>query len=1632
MMMYSVTVRIALSLFMLFLGNNLLGQGVSFFSTEPDEFIREFSANLSQAKGERGAQAAGMLTRVWNDSTMNGQDKEEFITLANIMVSRRFHAESDLAYFTIAYSLIRQGESYVRLDMDQFMEVTLRCVTELAQKRAGRYLKALVEYIPEGFPIKREKFSWYISQNIPELMMIEIESKEGPAYQAPVLRYSETDLIYKNYRDSTHILRTQGDFNLVAITFVGNKGRVDWSKMGLDSSDVYCDFHDYKLNFHYGLVQVDTVDFYYKSLLKEPIVGFFEDLNLGHKNLNKANYPYFKSHAGGVVIENFIPNVRYEGGFSLKGIRKIGSAYDIWVDYVPPPTPEGEEPDPWGYSATSAEDSWNDESMEESMEENEWDYAAVEGSEWETTDDSEWDSGWEDDSGESEEEPPYEEESFAEDTGEIFPDESDPYFNKVKQHVLAKLELNRKDTLIMKLEGEAFVLDLERLVGKSMAAAIYTSQEDSLYHPSMDLLYTTMDSTIILKKPKRGNFKSIPFTSSYHEYFLYFEAIIWDLRTDEIQFTAFVDKENKVSAIESFDYFTKSRFDQFKNVMKFNPVGAIYRYAVTHPDVPIFPSSITEDEKYRMPEETPTLERALPGLEGSGFINYDKKTKQITPLPKLYDWGRAARNKKDYDAIQVISKVEEGAHATMRLDDKNIELNGVYPFSLSDSVYLRVLPLEGQVSVLENRNLQFGGALAVGKVNFYSNDEERPAFTFDYESYKIVCDSIDSLRFVLVRNPPPGYEPTALEKALSNTVFEGITGAIHIDDPNNKNGQKRDKNRHFPVFDSYGNSYLYWAKPNIEGGVYSKDKMYFALAPFVLDSLEDFNSLDLSFQGEFYSSEIFPSFQQELQVMEDGTLGFIAEPPAYGYKIYNGNGKFLANDSTNTGIKLDGNGLQGGGTVEYLGTIAKSDTFVFHFDSVMANVNYFNMRRGYRGGVYFPQVDADNAKYKWFTKDSVLQISSTFEALSIFNDEGQFSGTLSITEKGMVGSGELVMGEIKVISDSIVFHDMDFEVRQGDFIVLDEDDPEQEVFVASDVSITYDVRRHQSNFETKEVAALKADFPIHQYKTSLAKGFYKKINRELKLETTSSYLKDNIFVSTDPKQDSLNFKAQNAVYNIDTREVDIAGVPHVFVADAMITPEEQNVVLQESGLIRPLSNAIIEADQESKMHRIYDATVNIYSRNEYEGGGKYDYIEVNGKEQYIDFANIKVNSDTTTIASGIIQEDQGFYLTERIFFRGNTQLDASEKFLTFEGEVRIESENPVFKGAWFKFEKTVVNPDSVFIPIDEDLEDPFGNQLTVGLNYVPENRVFYSNFLQAKDNEFDVEVLSASGGLTFDRKKKEFRIGSEEKLKNQTFRGATVSFNDADNTITSQGFMRFPYNFEPKTINIKMAGGWKEDLRARQISSNLIAGIDMSVLPKEQLDKLAQNLLFLTTSNKDIDFNQQAFIESASELLDEGSKEDRETFKFLENVKNAMVYTDIKLARQLPYTILLSNLNFNYSIDYKALYSDSEVGLIGINGTPINKMINAKIVYKFGSIGADGEKLKDKLTVYLEVDEFNWVYFHFEGETVKTLSTYYDEYNYPMQDMVDKRKGDSGYRFEMATEDEISQFRQDFVIKFIK
>jgi len=1605
------------------------GQGVDFFSTEPETFISEFHNVLSQSRNEQAQENGEVLLNLWNTGTMSDAEKETFIILTNELVGLRLSTHPQLSQFTGTYARLKQGNNPVKIPADRFLAVTAQCASKLSQEDMTKYLKALYNYTAEGYATQLTRFYWYISSSTPELRFTKIKTAQGER-EVPIIHYAETDLKYYSSRsdDSTLISGAKGDFFLLSKTFKGENGRITWAKVGLDPDDVYCELGKYKLNFNYGLVKVDTVTFYYKSLIDQPLKGRFEDRNIGHQNPEKANYPFFQSYGGGVVIDKLITNFRYEGGFSLRGQRKVGTGYDEWVE---PKEVEGTD---FASSTTSSttsgggafEDDWSGVDWSET----EWGDYEEEASTF-TESDSEFDSwGADSDDGSTE--------------GGFggFGDESALY-GMMQVHRPARMELRRGDKTLLKLTGDMFLLEPEEMVGKNLEAAIYTTSSDSIYHPDMNMRYEAADSLVMLEKPRRGTFRNVPFISSYHDYYLNFETIIWDLAREQLSFTALIDQENKVSAIESFDYFTRSRMNRYKGVLKFNPIGAIYRFQLKYPDEPILPESVLKEYDLYNDHEMRAFELALPDLEGAGFITFDRVTKEIFPLPKLITWAQAARKVKDYDAIQILSQVDTGSHAVMNPSTMDIELRGVRGFSLSDSVFLRVVPSNDRVIVQKNRNLRFGGTMAAGRINLYSSNLERPSFTFNYGSYMILCDSIDSLRFNLVRNRPSDYKPTPLELALSSTVFNKVTGAIHIDDPDNKSGEKGGRNSRsaseeayyaqYPVFDSYSRSYLYWDKPSIQGGVYVQDSFYFAVDPFVLDSLESFKEGGLKFGGELYSSNIFPPIQQDLAVMGDNTLGFMAVSPPNGYNIYGRNGRFFDT------LSLDSYGLHGNGTVEYLGTVAKSDTFTFHFDSVMARVSYFNLKRGYNKGVYFPEVNAQNALYTWYTKDSALKIRSDYEALSVFGGEGLFEGTLSITQRGMTGDGVLLMGGVKVDGDEIIFNEYDFLAEEADFILVDGNEENPAHFVAHKARIQYDVRRHTSTFESNDASAESSEFPLHQYATSLVRGTYNRRDSILKLET-DSLSSPQYFVSTDPKQDSLRFNAKDAVYDLRERAIRVAGVDSILVADAIVRPDGQKVAILEDGLIQPLTNAVVEADQRTKMHRIYEAEIQIRSRHEYEGSGKYDYIEVNGKEQFINFANIRVSSDEHTIASGEIREDVAFYLTERIFFKGQAELDARDRFLSFEGDVKIESENPVFKGAWFPFEKTVVDPDSVFIPIsNETLVNDLGENLTVGLVYQPEDRYFYSRFLQVKEDEFDPTVIEAQGGLTFDRKKKEFRIGSKDKLKGRVYKGSTVAFNDSVNTITSAGLLRFPTEFEEKTVSIKASGSWQENIDRNTINTDLLMGFDFQdVIPDDAMEELVKLLQPLIIGNPDIAFQEPAFQEAAAELLDEGEKGERKTQEFVKQVETAMATpTSIKLAGELGFTLLLSNVDFRYDPDYKALYCDANVGLVGLGGEPLNKMVNSKIVYQYGTISADGEKQKDKFTIVLELDRNanNVLYFHFEDETLSTYFSsisYPEIYNGPIQQAIEKRKSDEGFHVELANEEDIAEFTRNFVLRFIR
>ncbi len=1534
--------QILLCLIGFFAISPLCAQRLEAFSTDHGEFIESFISKLEYG-GAVNKDEMEMLRTLWMGGGLMVGEKDLIIQQVNSMVELKYGLAANIATYAKIITLIKSGDNYVELTLADFQGVMEEALDKLNNKETMTFLDRLYNYIPQGYLKKLQRFYWKLYDQSP-ILSISSESANDTTF-APLLKFEGADLQYVSLDDSMILYNTSGTYNFLTQTLTGTDGRVDWIKVGLSSEDVYAEVLSYSLDVNKGTFEADSVRFFYKSLIKEPLYGYFIDRNIGIRDSASSQYPYFESYSGKVIIEDWIPNVKYQGGFTLKGTTIIGSAYDP-TKHVP--MGDGELPG---------------EVMEANLEE------------WEQSNRN------------------------------------------------ARIDIKGTDRYVLKMVGETFDLSQEEVTGVNAATTIFTSDGDSISHPGLDLSYSVDNRLIVLKKPSRGAYSHRPYSSSYHDFYFYFETLIWDVETDSVRFTSLLNKENKMSAIESFDYFKESRFNQAKHVLRFNPVGAIYRFALQYKDYPITPENIIKsfDKKYNMDSQLEAFRQSLPSLESAGYITYDKDRDVIIPQPKLFKWTLAARGKKDYDALQIISRVDTGDHAYINLKSQELIVRGVPYFAFSDSQYVVVQPLKNEVFVGKDRSLRFGGNIAAGKLNLYANKEQN--FTFDYETFKIICDSVDAIKFQVVRNPPQEYELSPLEQALSNTVFENVSGTIHIDDPNNKSG--KESTSLYPVFDSYQNSYIYWDKPEIQNGVYHRDSMYFAVYPFVLDSLDTFKEQGLLFAGEFFSSEIFPIIEDTLTVMPDFTLGFHVESPEEGYNIFDYKGKFYNE------LILDGSGLHGRGKLEHGGLFVNSDSIIFQFDSVMAYVDSFQLDQGYHNGSYFPQLEGMQAYYTWYPKTDQV-VFSTVEVeddstepapINVFNGEAEFFGELKITEDGLIGNGKLRLSEVEVNGENIVMKERDFEAVGASFVIIDTLDPDIAYFEARDVNVKYDVDRHEASFAPKSDRIVPSSFDQQQYLTSLNIGEYSREERELQLEGGSDQAGDNYFQWMDANSDTLMFFAQQALYRLDEKEIDISGVPNLVVADAIITPKDLVLSIMENGLIDTLKDATIEADKIQKDHYLYEATISIASATSYTGSAKYDYIEVEGNRQFIDFENIEVINNQTTYAIGKVGSDEDFYLTDRILFEGTAELNAKNRFLRFDGEVKIESDNPVFEEEWFPFERTTVNPDSVFIPIDTYMTNDDGDEVISGLMYVPPLGEFYSSFLQPKIDAEDPELLLASGGLTVDRKTKAFRIGPEDKIKNRTYRGATVTFDDKNNIITSKGYLDFPFNFPNKTVSVDMVGAWAENIGDASINTDLVLGINMDVIPEGPLGELVSNFHFFTVNRKDIDFLSRPLLENISELLDKGKRDDNATNDFVDHVHDALIYTDIDLASRLPYTFLISNVDFDFDPDQGSLYSNGPIGLIGIGGKPVNKMIKARILYQIGEDPPFKDRQPDKITLYLEVDEYNWAYFHFEGDVVRTVAPY-DNYNVPILEESEKQKGTNGFRFELASIEEAQNFKR--------
>ena len=617
-------------------------------------------------------------------------------------------------------------------------------------------------------------------------------------------------------------------------------------------------------------------------------------------------------------------------------------------------------------------------------------------------------------------------------------------------------------------------------------------------------------------------------------------------------------------------------------------------------------------------------------------------------------------------------------------------------------------------------------------------------------------------------------EKDAFGKSLITTLdnkIQNITGELLIDAPFNKSGMTPFPE--YPIFTSRENSYVYFDEKSIQNGVYDKNRFYFELLPFSIDTLDNFSRDALKLEGTFISADILPPLEMEMSLRPDNSLGFYMTTPEQGIPVYGGKAMFF-ND-----IEMSSYGLRGYGSMDYLTSTTWSDNFLFHPDSVMTKSRRF-LEREELGGVTFPYVENDIVQVRYYPVHDVMHINRIEQAFTIFNDNVYFGGDLELRPAGLTGKGGLGFPDARFDSESFQFKAQKLLADSAGVKFKDEK-AEEYTWITDDVRVDVDLVQREGSLTSRDDYTL-ITMPENLYETRLNQINWL-MDRDEVLMTQTVYRPQNqidigidslklngpSYVSNHPGQDSLNFVAPLARFKYDINELNAESVKYLDIGDSYIFPHEGVVQVLEKAVIKPLRQAKILTNKESRHHLMYNANLTVDSRIHYRGAADYDYIDEFDNRHTFRMTHVEVDTSISTFGKGEVAVADSFMLSPFFNYQGQISMRADNPFLEFLGGVQLTFDCGINK-SWLKF-NAEIDPDSVIIPLDERMQNLDLNNIYAGTFKARDSIHIYPAFISSRKQYFDKNVTYSDGYLYYNKRNNAYEIASLNKLSDMQHAG---------------------------------------------------------------------------------------------------------------------------------------------------------------------------------------------------------------------------------------------------------------------
>ena len=1191
---------------------------------------------------------------------------------------------------------------------------------------------------------------------------------------------------------------------------------------------------------------------------------------------------------------------------------------------------------------------------------------------------------------------------------EIFPNveyngainfEGKQFLGKTANGELAKVTFKRDQREILSVRSDVLVISAERIQSEKAAASIYLAQ-DSVFHPGLWFRYDHKLKKVSLLRSEKG-IPDGPFFNTFHEVSMFASACEWNTEQDEMTFQQARGLQSQsVSHAESSAFFDRKAYDKLQGIDNENPLAALFRYK----------NEFNIDREVKLGFLSAYLKKPpeqvaaqLLKLAALGYLIYDAK-QEIAWLTRRFDAVMGARSgKSDFDVISFHSTTSSSvSNMLLNISNNDLQINGIKEVVLSENQGVQLFPDKEQIVLKRNRDFVFSGLVRAGLFDFYAKTA-----SFEYDSFKLNFSFVDSLAFdVPTREQSNTQSPKEFVRVRN--VIADLTGTLLIDEPFNKSGMKQLPR--FPVFTSKSESYVYFDRSDIQNGELSRNEFFYVIDPFEIDSLDNFSTDNLRFNGYLTSAGIFPVFREPLTVMKDYSLGFEHTIPENGYPVFAGLAHYF------TALRLSNQGFQGLGSLDYQTATAYSKDFLFSPFRVIAKTEKFEIRERLQK-TEFPVGKGTYLDLNWSLDSNQMILNTDTSDFRIYAD-AKFSGTMIIQPDGMTGDGQLAFDQAVVSSHWFNLRSRSFHADTADFRLL-ADSSEREAFLANDYQTSVDFEARNATFNYIHQNS-RLSFPFNQYVCTLDEAFWD-MNRQTislnnnKIDKIYDFseldfksliglnLRGSEFMSVHPAQDSLSFFCLRADYDLKDYLILAKDVKIIRVGDAAIFPSDTVVAIGKDAELKPVESAVIIADTIKMQHVFTDVKVNILSRNQFKASGSYTYINTKGESASVLFDRIASDDDGRTIASGTIKPEDNFFIHPSFAFAGKVHVMPGEELLRFEGGYKLVHQC-LGDGLPFVVFDAFVDPKNVRLPVKKENTDINGMPVRNGFYYASLTDSYFGAFLQQQRAASD-EVLSAfEGFVTADPSGESYRI---EPLSGQNSR---IFLTLDTKRCVVMGKAPIDLDLRLTQIEFQTAGAYTYKIIPDSLYLDLFASLNFHF--EDKLLEIMHDSLnkFGIPGGKGMD---EYYLLAAREKLGDSD------FEKLSN-EIALYGSPRKVPDIMTKKLVFSHLKLKWNQPTRSFISQGPIVVSNIGKNQLNKAFS-------GFVELEKSRSGDAFSVYLMAGSKQWYYFNFKSGVLQTLSSS-DVYNTELMSIKaekrllnDPEKG-GRYEFTISTRRKMVDF----------